>query len=164
LEIDDQKQVKITLPPEFWAQSRLQQSGNAVTFSVDQVMYRQDALKLGVVGLRGTGPQLSLKLLDVAWQTDRVQTGAIQLKYRVKPSDGSWRTEFDGPLPNSLIAPRTNEFSLALGKLPITPTALPAGTSVELEIRVARSLGANHADQVMQWQGTIGGLPAKSAY
>jgi hypothetical protein len=58
-------------------------TGNAVTFSVDQVMYRQDALKLGVVGLRGTRPQLSLKLLDVALQTDRVQTGAIHLKYRV---------------------------------------------------------------------------------
>jgi hypothetical protein len=160
-QIDDQKQVKINLPPEFWAQSRLQQSGDEVTFNIDQVMYRRDALKLGVVGLRGAGPQLNLKLLDVALQTDRVQTGTIQLKYQVKQNNGNWQTEFAGPLPSSLVSHRANEFVLALGQLPIAPAALQAGTMMDLEIRVPRSFGSNSTEQVIQWQGVIGAVPVK---
>jgi hypothetical protein len=160
-EIDAEKQVQIRLPPEFWPKSNIQQTGNAVTVSIDQVMYRQDALKLGVVGLRGSGEQLAIKLLDVALQTDRVQTGAIAVKYRVKQGDGSLVAKFTGEVPAQFVSSRANEFVLGLGQLGIEPTALQAGTTVDLEISVARSFGANRADQVIRWQGTIGALPPK---
>jgi hypothetical protein len=159
--IDEQKRAQVILPEDMWAQTTWQQSENAAILTVNQVMYRQDALKLGVVGLRGSGQKLTIKLLDVALQTGRVNTGAIQLQYRVKQNDGSFKTYFAGEVPAALVNSRANEFVLSLGQLPIEPAVLAAGTTVDLAMRVNRSFGSNNTDQVILWQGVIGALPAK---
>jgi hypothetical protein len=160
-QIDADKNTQIQLPEKFWAKSTIEQSGNQVTMTVQDVMYRDEALRLGVAGLRGAGNRLSVKLLDVALQTNRVNTGTIQLQYRVKQNDGSLSNHFTGEIPAQYVNARANELVLELGKLPIDPTALQAGKSIDLVITVGRSFGRNAANQVIRWEGVIGALPEK---
>jgi hypothetical protein len=159
--INDEKMVSLNLDNNLWTKSTWSQSGNEVTYTVNEAIHRKDALNLGIAGIRGSGNKLTVKMLDRSMQSNNVSTSKITVRYTVKEGIDRWREVYHGEIGAELFDYRSNEFVIALGKVPIAPEELAAGKTIGIEIQATRNFGTYSDIQKMGWQGTIGALPAK---
>ncbi|MEH2422797.1 MAG: collagen-like protein [Nostoc sp.] len=157
LNLTDNKQVEITFPEELWVDGNTKSEPNLTTFTVNYAIPKKDVTRLAVAEFANAGQNLNLKIVDLAAKSDAINT-QFRVKFRAQDSlqgFSSYKTEYEGDIPNELVTRDYNRFTLALGKLKIPDKALRPGVNVDIEVVATRSLGIRSAKQTISWQGAI---------
>jgi hypothetical protein len=161
LSLDENKNIKLSLPDDLWLEATTQQQNNITQLVVYNAMQEDEATRLKSEGLSGTGSNLKLTLVDEAERSDMVAT-KFRLKYRITRSDprfqegADFRTKYDGELPIDSIVANGDRFTLNLGKLPIEADALRSGTGVQLDLVATRSFAGYSAEQKIVVKDVLG--------
>jgi hypothetical protein len=152
--------VQIQFPDLLWVDGRSDRTDTLTTFTVTAAVRAADATRLAWGTSSGTGAQFTAAVIDLAAESDYLNT-QFELVYRTSDDDPRdtrrlrYQTRFEGTIPAELVTREQNRFSLALGRLPISNRYFQAGTPVEIELRIRRSLGSNSATQTLEWRGSL---------
>ena len=158
--IQENGNVQFQFPESVWITGYQEQEAGQVTYTITGAVRANEAVHLANGQLDGQGTSLTISVLDLAGESDYVTT-QFELRYRTaegNPHDDRrlrYRTRYDGEIPNSLVTRDNNRFVLSLGQLPVESRYFRAGTYVNAELRITRSLGANSATQTLDWQGQL---------
>lgn len=159
LKLDQTGQVQVGFPEDLWIDGTVTLQDPLVTYTVTNVLRRQDATRLAVADVAQANRDLSLVVVDLASKSDLVTT-QFALRYRTRSGGrfdgfGDYETRFQGPVPPELVSRNFNRFTLNLGKLPLSSEHLRPGMEVELELIATRSFAGRSAQQKITWQGKI---------
>ena len=161
LNLDDQQEIKVVLPPDIWIEGTTQKRNNVTEFLVYNAILAADATRLEETAFTGTGKDLKLVLTDKANQSNLIAT-KFQIKYNVTRSDPRFRpvsdymTKYSGEVPDDLAKLNGDRFTLELGKLPISEEYLKSGLGVEVEILATRTFSGYSATQKILVRDIIG--------
>ncbi|OUL36758.1 hypothetical protein BV372_06090 [Nostoc sp. T09] len=157
LNLNDNKEVEITFPEDLWIEGGSKTEANLTTFTVNNAIPKKDVTRLAVAEFAGAEQNLNLKIVDLAAKSQAIQT-QFRIKFRAQDNSSglsNYRTVYEGDIPAELVTRDYNRFIIALGKLPVPPTALNPGVKVDIEVVATRSLGGRSAKQNINWQGQI---------
>ncbi|MEH2074074.1 MAG: collagen-like protein [Nostoc sp.] len=157
LNLTDNKQVEVTFAEDLWVDGNTKNEANLTTFTVNHAILKKDVTRLAVAEFAEAGQNLNLKIVDLAAKSDAINT-QFRIKFLAKDNlygSSSYKTEYEGDIPNELVTRDYNRFTLALGKLKIPDEALRPGVNVDIEVVATRSLGIRSAKQTISWQGAI---------
>ncbi|WP_138502038.1 collagen-like protein [Nostoc sp. PA-18-2419] len=157
LNLTDSKQVEVAFPEDLWIDGSSKSQANLTTFTVNYAIPKKDVTRLAVAEFVDAGQNLNLKIVDLAAKSDAIDT-QFRVKFRAQDSlygFSSYKTEYEGDIPNEFVTRDYNRFTLALGKLKIPDEALRPGVNVEIEVIATRSLGERSAKQTIRWQGVV---------
>jgi len=82
LTLDDQKEMKVTVPSELWIEGTTQKRNNVTEFVVYNAVFERDVTQLEAKGITGNGTDLRLFLEDKASQSNLIGT-KFKVRYRV---------------------------------------------------------------------------------
>jgi hypothetical protein len=157
------KQVNVSFFGNVLIQGRKFQEQGITKFAIDRAISGQEATQLKVTGLSASGSNLQLNLVDVAGKSDLLAT-EFKIKYRSpKPNPrrrfddfaAGYGTRYEGNIPATLVSRNGQNFTLAIGRLPIWYEFVQPRIPVEIELVVTRSLGDRSVSQEINWKGTI---------
>ena len=162
LGLDEQNNIQVTVPDKVWLQSSTQKKGNVTELVIYNAILEEDVTRLKSDGISGSGPNLELFILDNGGQSSLIAT-EFQIKYRVTRAgsdsstinSGDYSTRYEGKIPPELVTFDGNQFTIALGQLPIAPEFLKIGTRIEIELTATRSFANYSKQQVLVLQETI---------
>lgn len=159
VELDNNRQVRATFPPEVWADGTTTQANGVTTFTVTNVIRQAEATQLNAATLSGSGAALQLVVIDLAGQSNLVST-QFRVKLRTSDSGGDrgrplLRTRYDGAVPANLVTRDGNRFVIALGQLPISARDLAPGVRIDVELTATRSFAERSAEQTLEKRGEI---------
>ncbi len=152
LSLDDQQEIKTTLPADLWIEGTTQKRNNVTEFLVYNAILAGDATRLGDAVLMSNGQDLKLTFVDKANQSNLIAT-KFQIKYNITRSDPRFRpvsdysTKYSGEVPDNLVTLKGDRFTIDLGKLPIPEEYLKPGLGVEVEVVANRTFANYSASQ-----------------
>jgi hypothetical protein len=155
IKLNDNQEVEVIFPENLWIDGTSKRLGKLVKFTVHNLIPQKEATRLAVGDFRGSGQNLTLKIVDLAAKSDVINT-QFYLRYRAqnKFSDSpDYRTFYDQEIPASLVTRDYNQFTLALGKLNIPQEYISSGINVDIQVLATRSLGTRSAKQKLNWEG-----------
>ncbi|MBE9004321.1 collagen-like protein [Fortiea sp. LEGE XX443] len=155
--LNDNKQVEVTFPEDFWVDGSSKSENNLTTYTVNHAIPKQDVTRLVVSEFADSGKNLNLKIVDLAAKSDVLQT-QFRIKFRARDNFSNfydYETFYEGNVPPEFVTRDYNRFTLALGKLKIPKDALRSGINVDIEVTATRSLGERSAKQTINWRSAI---------
>ncbi|MEG3435782.1 collagen-like protein [Pannus brasiliensis CCIBt3594] len=166
LSLNDNKEMKITLPPDLWIEGTTQQKNKVTEFVVYNAIFERDVTKLADRGITGNGKNLRVFLEDTADRSNLIGTKFF-VRYRVSRWSGNdpqispstdFVTRYEGEIPPELVTQDGNRFTLAIGQLPLPAEASRSGTGVEIELTATRTFAGYSKDQKITLRDTIKGV------
>jgi len=144
LTLDDQKEMKVTVPSELWIEGTTQKRNNVITGNgTDLRLFLED--KASQSNLIGT--KFKVRYRVTRWQADDLQTSPRT----------DFVTRYEGDMPANLVRQDGNQFILDIGQLPLPVESLRSGTGVEIELLATRSFAGYSKEQKIVIRDTIKG-------
>lgn len=155
LALDETGDIGLESPEDLWLDSEISQQGDRVILSVLHAIPAREVTQLRLADVSRNFDGFQIALVDLAQQSDILAT-EFAIEYRSGDDRRrSLRTRYEGEIPGNLVDRHYNRFVIDVESLPIDGEFLEAGTNVEIEITVKRSLGNRTAEQQLLWQGEI---------
>ncbi|TVQ47813.1 MAG: collagen-like protein [Gloeocapsa sp. DLM2.Bin57] len=161
LELLDNQEVEIILPNDVWLEYAISEDNNLTELVVINAILRPQVLQLESAGISGNGENLILTVVDSSELSNLVDT-EFAIIYRTILGDPNnnrrnrnSRTRFEGDIPPELITYQNNQFIINVGELPIDPSFLTPGTTVEISLIITRFFQDNFAVQELRVTETI---------
>jgi hypothetical protein len=159
LTLQDSGATAFTFPPDLWVLGERSETETLTTYRVTQAVLATEASQLAWGTWSGQNSSLTLAVLDLAGVSDYVNsefhlTLASRDPRTDRGGDRRYRTQFQGPLPATLISRQHNRFELALGHLSLDLKDIQ-GVDLRLELVITRSLGLYSTTQTLEWRGQL---------
>jgi hypothetical protein len=158
LELQDNRQVSVTVPEEVWLVGDTTVAENVTTYTVTELVRRSEATQLEVGNFAGSGATLELSVVDLAGRSDVVST-QFEIEYRSTDDPfgdrGRYTTRYEGPVPAEAVTQSFNRFTIDLSQLPIESRFRQSGIRVDIELTAIRSLGGRSAEQEIDFRDRI---------
>ena len=153
LSLTPKGEVDFSIPDHLWLETTTLKRENVTEFFVFNAIKEKEVTRLKSQGLSGNGSNLTVKLTDLAGNSDLVLTD-FSLRYRTSKSEEArfrrvfdYKTQYEGKVPPEAIEYQNNQFVIYIGQLPIPPEALERGTAVEVKLTANRSFAGKSKNQ-----------------
>ncbi len=159
-QLKDDQTVEVSVPEELWLETRQIETDNQTQFVINRAILASEATQLRLVDIANNGKNLQLTLIDVAKQSDILDT-EFEIVYQTNTAaprgrfDENYTTRYQGKIPPELVSLTGDRFTVNLGQLPIAEQYLRSSLNLKIELRIIRSLGERSAEQKIEWRGAI---------
>jgi hypothetical protein len=159
-QLKNDETVEMSVPEELWLQSSQIETDNQTKLFIDQAILASETTQLRLVDIANNGKNLQLTLIDVARQSDILDT-EFEIVYQSTPAaprgrfDDNYTTRYQGKITPELVSFTADRFTVNIGQLPIAEQYLRSGLNIKIELRIIRSLGDRSAEQKIEWRGAI---------
>lgn len=155
LSLDENGEVDIDFPEDYWLLGETVESGTQMTYRVNGILPIDEVAQLAFGRIEGRSRTFEVEVIDRAQLSDEVDT-RFELRYSTSNDEGRrYTVQYEGAVDGEFVERDRNRFRLALGRLPIRSQLMSGGTEARVELSVIRSYGNNTTTQDLRWSGRL---------